>query len=275
MEREIREEQLELIRKKNVRKQEVELTERDLRILEFVLEMKFSNAESIFQKFFKITFSGLEATSLGWTRKRLLQLERAGFLKTTYAFSEGTRYYLATRKAYEALSFYFPQSSFCYPLAQIDHRTFAHDKFILEYRVELEKRNSNCFWVSERMLKANPEFAFGLEGRYAPDATYMLSQREMVAFELEISLKAKSRYREKVRKYVYAIRNSKTSSIPLSKVHFVVLTDSVEKILKAETRIYPDYFQIERISSLDVPSKPSWLRTKSPKLVGERIVGAS
>lgn len=274
MERGRREEQLEMIEKKKVRKQEVELTERDLRILEFCLEMKFSNAETIFQKFFKVTSMGTESTSVAWTKKRLLQLERAGFLKSTYAFSEGTRFYLATRKAFEALSFYFPQNSFCYPLPQIDHRTFAHDKFILEYRVELEKLNSSCFWVSERMLKANPEFAFGLEGRYAPDAIYKLSKSEMIAFELEISLKAKSRYREKIQKYVYAIRNSKGSSLPLSKVHFVVLNDSVEKILRSQTRIYPEYFEIEKISALTAATLPGSATTTS-NLVGERVSGDS
>ena len=45
MERARGEEQLELIQKKKAKKQAVELTERDLRILEFCLEMKFSDAE--------------------------------------------------------------------------------------------------------------------------------------------------------------------------------------------------------------------------------------
>ena len=226
----------------------IELTERDLKIIEFILEMKFSSKEDVFQKFFKLTRSNHESKSLAWARKRLSQLEKAKFLKSEYNFGCSTRYFAVTFKGYYVLKNFQPEKNWIKPIGGMDIRTFDHDEKIIKIRLQLESTKKITSWLSDRKLRCFPELAGGLTGGYVPDGIYTMPDGTNIAFELEIALKGKDKYREKIRKYICLLKSS-GSEKPFSKVHFVYAKDIVGKHLMRETKLYPELFTIESLAN--------------------------
>lgn len=221
------------------------LTSRDFEILEFILEMRFSGIEEVFEKFFKITQSSVQAKSMEWARKRLSQLEEAKFLKSVRSFSESTRYFTTTFKAYYALSNIKPEVLVCRPSLGFDIRTFYHDKAVLRSRIHLEQKHKVTLWVSDRKLKSAAELTNGLDRLYIPDAIYTSVSGEKVAFELEIAVKAKKRYQDKIKKYVSILRSTDVKHKIFDRVLFVCAKASVAEHLSKETKIYGELFEIQ------------------------------
>ena len=62
---------------KVVRRENFRMTSRDLDILEFILEMKFSTIEDIHSNFFKFTKDGEQSSCLRWARERVSNLVRS------------------------------------------------------------------------------------------------------------------------------------------------------------------------------------------------------
>jgi hypothetical protein len=96
--------------------------------------------------------------------------------------------------------------TFVRPLTEIDVRTFEHDRRIVEARLALERLGRAVNWAPERRLKSELALNMGLPRQYQPDAIYWNKLQEPMAFELEVSVKGKDRYADKIRKYVDVIR---------------------------------------------------------------------
>lgn len=225
------------------------LTERDFEILEFIMDMKFSGIYEVFEKFFRVTQSNGEAKSSEWAKKRLFQLEKAKFLKSVRSFSEATRYYTTTFKAYYAITNFKPEANVGKPNGGFDQRTFVHDRMVLQSRLLLESQGLVTSWLSDRKLRSSTELSGGLTSLYIPDAIYKLPSGEKVAFELEIAVKAKSRYQDKIKKYVQLMRAQNAQHKIFDRVHYVCAKESVAEHLEKETRIYGDLFKIERLDT--------------------------
>lgn len=222
----------------------VELTNRDLEIIEFIVEMKFAATEDVFEKFFKVTQSHTQAKSDLWARKRLLQLEQAKFLKAHKLHEERTTFYTPTYKAYYALTNIYPEKLFCKPALSIDTRTYGHDKTVLKCRLALESRFKITSWLSDRKLRSFPELTGGLSGVYVPDGIYTLPDGKSIAFELEIARKAKTRYAEKIDKYLSLLRSMDATKKKFECVVFVCAKESVRDQLVMETKIYGNIFRV-------------------------------
>ena len=85
-----------------------------------------------------------------------------------------------------------------------------------------------------------------------PDGIYTTNQNEKIAFELELSVKAKSRYEQKIRKYISIIRDHKNNIETFTKVHFMVSSDVTYKYLIQYSKLYKDFFMIEKINISDL-----------------------
>lgn len=225
------------------------LSKRDFDILEFILDMKFVSLDEVFFRFFKIKGGSDVAKNDLWTRKRLLQLEQAKFLSSIRSFSEATRFFVATLKAYYVLSNHKPGEQLSKPSRGIDQRTFLHDKLVLQARLHIEQNLKVTSWISDRKLRSSKELAGGLTALYVPDGIYMLPDNEKVAFELEIAVKAKGRYQDKVKKYVQLMRATSAQHKIFDRAHFVCAKDIVANHLIKETRIYGDLFKIETMDT--------------------------
>lgn len=227
----------------------VSLTERDFEILEFIMDMKFSGIYEVFEKFFRITQLNEIAKSTDWAKKRLFQLEKAKFLKSVKSFSEATRYYTTTFKAYYAIANFKPEVTVTKPNGGFDQRTFNHDRMVLRSRLLMESQGLVTSWLSDRKLRSSSELSGGLTSLYIPDAIYKLPSGEKVAFELEIAVKGKSRYQDKIKKYVHLMRARDVQHKIFDRVHYVCAKVSVAEHLEKETRIYGDLFKIERLDT--------------------------
>ena len=134
------------VRRAMVRRAKFELTERDLNVLRFLLEMKFSDLDSLHALFFRITKDGSLSASTYWARERLWQLEKEEFIKRQTLFVEKRVWFLATQKAASLLQVSMPIEQRLRALREVDIRFFHHDRFVLSARRDLETLNSKCKW---------------------------------------------------------------------------------------------------------------------------------
>ena len=242
--RDVREEQLSFFGKRRLRVR-VELVERDLRVLEFILDMKFAGCTEVFEKFFSRVHDGeVLAASHEWTRKRLRQLMQGGFLRAGFGVSGGASVYFATFKAYYALNSVYPEHVFPKPTGGLDLRTFVHDRELLAVRMEYERSQPEMTWVSDRRLKQGFASNIGLSGVHVPDGLMEFADSSIIALELEIAMKSRDRYRDKVARYVRLIRDSRTKTRGLRKVVYRCLREPVFEAISKECRVYGDMFEV-------------------------------
>ncbi len=218
--------------------------------------MKFADLEVLHQKFFAVTQSGERSKSDWWARERLRLLKQHGFLNSKRLNFSGKGYYLATDLAHTVLTNMRSQRSFVRPLAEIDLRTFEHDRLIIAARLALETAGRAVNWASERRLKSESALTAGLPRMYQPDAIYWNKHGEPMAFELEISGKARARYEIKIRKYLEVIRRSEGAEGGFRGVLFVVHNAGVFELLTELTRRFEGKFKIEKFDNLVGQSRP-------------------
>lgn len=224
------------------------LSERDLDIIEFILEMKFSNVQHVFERFFKTTLSGAPAKSQEWAVRRLQQLERFGLLKGTYAFSERAKFYLGTLKGYRIVLNKRFYKEAVKPSQSIDHATFVHDKLIIQARIMLENSGRATNWVSDRHLRSHINLFSDLKAYAIPDGIYINPEGQKVAFEMERSKKTKEDYRKKISRYVAIMRVQDAKLRLFDRVLYVCEKESAIKFFSTETRIYGELFEVQRAS---------------------------
>lgn len=221
------------------------LNKRDRDVIRFLLQMKFSAIEEIHQKFFRWTTTGRESHSLRWARERMGLLKEFGLATTTSVAGSTKQFFVATWKGYQ---FVIQDERFegcAKPNGRIDIRTFNHDLVVTKTRLELEESAQVTNWISDIELRAGHSEFSSLHGEYAPDAIFRTSEGSAVALEVEITTKAKDRYRKKISHYVDALRATELNCSRISKVQVICLRRAPFEFWKSECRIYPNYFQIE------------------------------
>lgn len=227
---------------KLVREESYRFTNRDLDILEFILEMKFATIQDIHSKFFKVTRSGQESCSLRWARERLAVLVKTKMLEPLKEVCHKTLYVL-TQKGYFYLRNSRNTKIFCRPLYDVDGRTFDHDWRVIQLRIAFEAKGIAKDWVSERQLSDTEQLAKILSSEFRPDGIYTSESGEKVAFELEIARKSKERYRQKVKKYIQIMIEMDPHSRLFEKVHYVCEKQNVVDLIKIESELYQPLFQ--------------------------------
>ena len=226
------------------------LTSRDFEIISFVCEMKFASIDDIYEKFFKKLKDGSESKSMWWARERITELYKHGYISRIYSFNERKAYYLGTKKGYYELIKSYPAVIPTRPVESINFNTFEHDKLLMSLRLKMEKTNECSKWVSDRTLSQFPDLCPSMDKSYLPDAIYTTAEGEKVAFELEISRKAKKRYHEKIQSYVKCLRLNKDSLSIFKKVIFFVIHEPVKLLLDNEIKLYKQYFDIRYDKSI-------------------------
>ncbi|MBC7419580.1 MAG: hypothetical protein H7328_02530 [Bdellovibrio sp.] len=221
------------------------LTQRDYELLRFLIEMKFASVIEICHKFFTNVqpenINGVNTYAI----KRLVQLKKEGFLNSTKAFDASKRLFYPTQKAYSSLTKVFPGEGLPKPGKTIDGRTVVHDYYLLILRLKLESQFNATQWISDRTLRAATGKPDSIIGNDTPDGIYTDAEGEIVALELEVSVKTKARYLNKVNNYVKLIRENRTNPEMFKKVHYVVFSDTSRKLLEAYIGIYKQFFKIE------------------------------
>jgi hypothetical protein len=230
-------------------KRGISLTQRDYEVLIFLVEMKFASLDEICFKFYRNCSNEPGEVSNTYVIKRLSQLIEEGFLKSTRAFDATKRLYYPTIKSYLLLLMLFPERKLPRPTKNIDGRTVVHDYYLLILRLKFEILKKSSYWVSDRTIKQTLDAYNELGGGNTPDGIYIDSNNRPVALELEVSVKSKAIYMEKVKRYVEFIRAHQARPEMIKHVHYVVFGEPSFKTLTAYTALYSNYFTIERASS--------------------------
>lgn len=249
--------------KKDKAKSLMILTNRDFEIIKFILEMKYSSVEDIYQRFFKINFLGMESLTNRAAYRRLQLLEENAYLISARNFTVNEKIYLATPKSYYFMLNNSPSELFIsYPLKKIDHRTFDHDHMLVQIRQKLEASEKVNNWMSDRYLKSKTEFNELSSLNIVPDGVYTATDGQRVALELELTLKSKERYRAKIKSVVEYLRKIESKPKIFQKVRFLCKTKAIFESISYESKLYSKYFQIEILTS---PTSQSLTKYKNGK----------
>lgn len=233
--------------KKN-RSEKLRVTERDLNIIRFVIDMKFASIENIHLMFFYETKIGDTSNSLIWTKQRIRKLVNFGFLKYDNHISK-TKTIIATTKGYLYLKNSHTDSPVIRPSSFLDSRTYNHDLKVNNFRCELEKFKLISFWTSERQISESSFYQNIFSKEFRPDGIYTDRNGIKVAFELEISRKSKPRYKLKIKKYIDLILKNQNNFSVFDKVHYVCENPIVKSIIEKETRLFKAQFQVDLLSN--------------------------
>ena len=185
-----------------------ELQARDYEILRFILEQKFASLEAIYFRFFdarKLETDPLPK-NLWTTRQRLSKLRMSALIKTEKVLSSGKAHFLLTPFGYKVLTHHVTQLISIKPTKEIDFSLYEHDSRITMVRALLEAKKKCGRWYSEKWLKASPiyidnKYKFIFSKDIRPDAVFINSKGERIAFELEMSRKGRRRLEEKINLY--------------------------------------------------------------------------
>ncbi len=214
----------------------------------FLIEMKFASLDEVSFKFFKNYSSDGKSVANTYVIKRLAQLIKAGFLNSTRAFDATKRLFYPNLKAYLLLTKLFPERKLVRPSGNVDGRTVVHDYYLLVLRLKLESAGKASCWISDRIIKTTLEVYNELGSGNTPDGIYSNLEGQAVALELEVSVKSKARYMDKVKKYVNFIRAHEASPHLIKHVHYVVFGEPSFRHLTEYTSLYKNFFTIERAS---------------------------
>lgn len=223
-------------------------TDRELDILEFVLEMKFSTLEDIHSKFFKLTKDGTVSNSLIWARQRISKLIKSEYLQILTDVCARPLYVL-TQKGFLFLKNSRLSKNFCRPLFEVDGRFFDHDQRVAQARIALEKSGVVRSWIAERQLSEIEEFKKYLSAEFRPDGIYETFDGQKIAFELEIARKSKDRYQQKVKRYIQLITDGGHQPI-FNQVHFVCEKENVMRLIQDQTELFQPCFKFNLISEI-------------------------
>jgi hypothetical protein len=225
------------------------LVPREIELLEFVLDQKFSNLEALYLRFYQ----GEKSRSSRYAYQRLHLLQQHGFLTPVRVFTEGCYYYLASELAHAIVQGQRPERVISPPTQQIDFRTFEHDRRVMLARVHREKKGEVANWLSERRLKQEwtTESGYQLAREYMPDAIFTNRAGGRVAFELELAAKTRERLAKKVSRFLEVMKSPDGA---FSRTLFVACTEPVYQLLLSVTRPYPELFKVLRYEEI-VPPK--------------------
>lgn len=225
------------------------VTPRDLDILEFILEMKFSTIEDIHSKFFKLTKAGEQSSCLRWARERIANLVKSNFLATVKDVCHKTLY-IVTSKGYLYLRNSRPLRTYPRALQSVDGRFFDHDQRVAQSRIALENSGMVAEWISERQLSEIDEVKKYLGADFRPDAIYTTTEGKKVAFELEIARKSKERYQTKIKRYIQVMNEPKLAASLFESVHFVCEKEKILNLIKSEVALYQPLFRFSLESEI-------------------------
>lgn len=238
----------------------ISLQDRDIEILKFCLEMKFSDIENLNFKFFDSQSLDMHAA-----RKRIQKLESGGYLKSTTMLAGTTKkFYIASSKGYKEIENYeyrffkkvpivetknILNYSCPKPVTKLSIVTFEHDYGVLRIRRLLEEQKRATHWRSERLLKTIAQInTQSLKRDFMPDALFTSKQEKVVALEFENKPKSEGQLREKIFRLKAIMEKN---DAPFEACLFVASALSLKNKIKSLTDLIPNRFIVQSMSELE------------------------
>jgi len=223
------------VKRHNIKSPGFRLTERDYDIFGFLLDQKFASIETLYFRFFdaRANSSDPMPENLYVARQRLGILKRAGLISSERVYSDPKSLFLLTPLGYHQFKMKRDEDAYAPPVTSVDFRNYEHDQALNYCRVALERQGKSMRWFSERRLRMHgfqiPEIRFELPDSIVPDAIFISSKGNRIAFEIEYTHRKKSRYQWKIDQYETVMGGANPL---LHGVLFVGGTDRVYRDLK-------------------------------------------
>ena len=215
------------------------LTDRDYDIFGFLLDQKFASLEALYFRFFDARQSPTAELPdhLRVARQRLGILKRAGLVTDERVYSDPKSLMLLTEAGHHVFKMRRDEDAYALPVASVDFRNYEHDQAVNYCRVAIERMGKSMRWYSERRLRMQGFKVPGVDVRLpkgiVPDAIFISSKGERVAFELEYTHRKKSRYQAKVSEYQSVMGGSQ----PL--IHRVLFVGGNERVYRDLKEVLP------------------------------------
>jgi len=228
------------VKRQNIKSPGFRLTPRDYDIFGFLLDQKFASLEALYFRFFDARRSPSEPLpdNLAVARQRLGILKRAGLVSSERVYSDPKSLFLLTPLGYQLFRMRRSDDAYAAPVTSVDFRNYEHDQALNYCRVAIEKQGKSMRWFSERRLRMEgfqvPGIRFELPESIVPDAIFVSSKGERVAFELEYTHRKKSRYEWKIEQYESVMGGSK----PL--LHQVLFVGGTERVYRDLKEVLPE-----------------------------------
>lgn len=227
------------VRRQNIKSPGFRLTPRDYDIFGFLLDQKFASLEALYFRFFDARQSPSEPLpdNLAVARQRLGILKRAGLVSSERVYSDPKSLFLLTPLGYQLFRMRRSDDAYASPVTSVDFRNYEHDQALNYCRVAIERQGKSMRWFSERRLRMEgfqvPDVRFELPESIVPDAIFISSKGERIAFELEYTHRKKSRYQWKIEQYQGVMGGSK----PL--LHQVLFVGGTERVYRDLEDVLP------------------------------------
>jgi hypothetical protein len=234
---------------------ELRIVERDLLVIRYVYEMKFSSSFDVYKMYFE---SGGKSSRYCFVR--LKKLVDAGYLKLFKNNLYRSGFYFVYEKGLSLLRDFFRDHLFPKKApTSIDMRFFEHDKNVAMCRTYLEKEGLAKNWTSERVITHDIITKGGeyrskymlqnLQKSQIPDGLFETRKGEVCAFELEYTLKSA---RELKIKLSNLNNESKSSSGLFKRVLIVAGSNRIKNSLEAVKKDLNADFKIIDLSEVSV-----------------------
>jgi hypothetical protein len=173
----------------------VYVTKRDVEILKFINDMKFSSVGQVHNKFG-------EDKGKQYLQRRLRKFAEEGIL-IRYPDWGGRSFNYGVSEDGVSLVLRHGLNTIPLSLKKIDIKNFEHDKILLELRVRLEKLGLLSEWKSERLIRYEEDFLnFGLGNKIIADGyAYSVKREDRVVIEFEHSRKSNQRIKSLLKNY--------------------------------------------------------------------------
>ncbi len=210
----------------------VRISERDLKVMEFLCEMKWATRSQIYEGFFRWA----ESRSEEYAKKRLSFLNRQGFIESARVFVDLPAVFYSTRKGWDLASSRVNGRRLPRPLTKVDPRYLEHDLHAVDCRLAIERKKLGQGWISEKLLKSErasetsqTERYKVLQGVRVPDAIFTGPSGDRVAFEFENTQKSRARYETRISEFLEMMSRSERW---FERVLFVSRSPEIKKAIE-------------------------------------------
>jgi len=188
----------------------IQITDRDVAMMQWMLEQKFMDAGQVRSVFWKGAKKGSKEVY-----RRLGELEKEGFIKRSDRDIFRVLLYVVTKEGLKVLRS-MGNTRGLPVLDDVDYSSYRHDSDVTDLRIWFHNQGFTD-WVSERVLAKHYSLRHLPDGMLHHDGKYL-------AIEYETAQKSKQRYREII--YNYELEDQ------ISEVLYIVKSDRLKEKLK-------------------------------------------
>lgn len=215
-------------------------------VLEYLLEMRYSDLERLAKKFFRTP----EMTDALSAKNLMGELISQGLVTIKKDKDSQVEIYLATAEAREKLVKESPKKTYAQVTKQVFWPRMTHDLLLADLRIRFEDLNFIDRWYSEASLKEKPLLL--REFQDLPDAICKKRNAKSYFLELEVSMKSPKVYLARIEQYLKILAKEEIKDADITGVIFFCTDEKVQEKIKSvvpegakgiSVMLYSSYFK--------------------------------